>query len=127
MINDFQLTKDFNLREFECTHPKHHHVMIDSELVEKLQQLRDRLGSPIIINSGYRCSERNKQVGGAKNSYHMKGMAVDISLNNQELLPDTIVALALKVGFRGIIVYDTFLHLDIRLEEYYFDKRSDKK
>ena len=33
---------------------------------------------PIIINSGYRSPEVNKAVGGAKNSNHLTGCAVDI-------------------------------------------------
>ncbi|MBQ8990299.1 MAG: hypothetical protein IJ067_11480 [Prevotella sp.] len=33
---------------------------------------------PIIINSGYRSQEVNKAVGGAKNSNHLTGCAVDI-------------------------------------------------
>ena len=44
-----------------------------------LQPLRDRFG-PIRINSGYRCPELNKAVGGAHNSQHMKGEAADIYL-----------------------------------------------
>lgn len=125
MINDFQLTKNFNLQEFECTHPEHHHVMIDAELVEKLQKLRERLGLPVIINSPYRCPERNKQVGGADDSYHMKGMAVDIGLHNQILDIETIANLAVKIGFRGIGLYDIFIHLDVRPGEVVkWDKRS---
>lgn len=113
------------MREFECTHPDHHHVLVDSTLVEKLQKLRDRLGISIIITSPYRCEKRNKQVGGAKNSYHMKGLAVDISMNNQILDVETIASLAKKIGFTGIGLYDNFIHLDVRVAEFTtWDKRS---
>ena len=44
-----------------------------------LDPLRERWGVPIYINSGYRCPELNKKVGGAKNSYHLRGMAADIT------------------------------------------------
>jgi uncharacterized protein YcbK (DUF882 family) len=125
MINDFQLSKDFNLKEFECTHPDHHHVMVDSVLVEKLQKLRDRLRLPLSIISAYRCPERNKQVGGAKNSYHAQGMAVDISLHNQILDTEIISSLARKIGFNGIGLYDDFMHLDVRPGNFTsWDKRS---
>lgn len=40
---------------------------------------------PVIVNSGYRTPEHNKQIGGAKNSLHMCGKAVDISDPNKEL------------------------------------------
>lgn len=44
-----------------------------------LQPLRDMYGRPIVVNSGYRCPELNKAVGGAKNSQHMTGQAADIT------------------------------------------------
>ena len=48
-----------------------------------LQPLRDRFG-PIRINSGYRCPELNRAVGGVKNSQHMRGEAADIHLPSVE-------------------------------------------
>ena len=48
-----------------------------------LQPLRDRFG-PIRINSGYRCPELNKAVGGVANSQHMRGEAADIHLPTKE-------------------------------------------
>ena len=48
-----------------------------------LQPLRDRFG-PIRINSGYRCPELNRAVGGASNSLHMRGEAADIYLPSVE-------------------------------------------
>lgn len=42
-----------------------------------LGELRAVFG-PIRINSGYRDEEKNRQVGGAKNSYHLHGLACDI-------------------------------------------------
>lgn len=47
---------------------------------EVLQRLRDHLGSPVIINSGYRCPELNVAVGGVKNSQHCRGEACDIRI-----------------------------------------------
>lgn len=44
-----------------------------------LDPLREAYGKPITVNSGYRCEKLNKQVGGAKTSDHMKGMAADIT------------------------------------------------
>ena len=44
-----------------------------------LQPLRDSLGQPIRINSGYRNPEVNKGVGGVKTSAHVYGLAADIT------------------------------------------------
>lgn len=50
------------------------------ELLAKdfLQPLRDELKKGIVITSGYRCKKLNTAIGGAKNSQHMRGEAVDI-------------------------------------------------
>lgn len=42
-----------------------------------MEGVRTLLGAPIIISSGYRSPELNKAIGGAKNSQHVKGEAVD--------------------------------------------------
>lgn len=49
-----------------------------STLVERvLDPLREAYGEPIYVNSGYRSPAVNRAVGGAKNSQHCKGEAVD--------------------------------------------------
>lgn len=46
-----------------------------------LEMVRKEFGNrPIHINSWCRCPPHNKKVGGASNSYHMKGWAVDITV-----------------------------------------------
>ena len=62
----------------------------NSEIINNLEQLiinildplREEYGNPIIINSGYRCPELNKAVGGSKTSHHMLGYAADITAGN---------------------------------------------
>ena len=54
--------------------------------MEVLQPLRDFLGKPVVISSGYRCAELNKAVGGVRNSQHMKGEAADIHVEITEHL-----------------------------------------
>ena len=45
-----------------------------------------RRGVPIIINSGYRSPQLNRKIGGAPNSNHLTGCAVDIRVENMEQL-----------------------------------------
>lgn len=45
--------------------------------IPKMNSIREFLGVPIKVNSGYRCPELNEIVGGVENSYHVKGLAVD--------------------------------------------------
>lgn len=55
--------------------------------VKVLQPLRDRVGVPISITSGYRCERVNKAIGGSLNSHHLSGYAADaeLILNGREL------------------------------------------
>lgn len=48
-----------------------------------LDPLRLFYGKPISINSGYRCPELNKAVGGVGTSQHLRGEAADISTGNK--------------------------------------------
>lgn len=45
---------------------------------ELLEPLRAEIGGKIIIGSGYRDAEKNKEVGGVPNSQHLYGQAADI-------------------------------------------------
>lgn len=50
-----------------------------TEFIENiLDPLREAWGSPIKVNSGYRCEKLNKKVGGSKTSSHVYGFAVDL-------------------------------------------------
>ena len=54
------------------------------ELVDNvLDPLRRAWGGPIRINSGYRCPELNKVVGGTPYSQHQRGEAADITVGSQ--------------------------------------------
>lgn len=124
-MNKIKISKDFYLYEFQCK-DESQLVKVDSNLVDKLQQLRDRLGIPIIINSGFRTIEHNKKIGGSTNSQHLSGKAVDVSILNQKLSIETIRDLAESVGFTGIGMYDTFIHLDVRPIPSKWDQRTKK-
>ena len=54
--------------------------------IEVLQPLRDCLGKPVVISSGYRSEEVNRMVGGVKGSQHLRGEAADIHVENTEHL-----------------------------------------
>lgn len=49
-----------------------------------LDPLRRIHQQPIIITSGYRCAQLNKAVGGVANSWHTKGNAADIHIQDED-------------------------------------------
>lgn len=112
-INDIKVSKNFKLYEFECNDGSHH-VMMDPEVIIRLQALRDTLGKPITINSAYRTKEYNAKIGGTKDSQHILGKAVDVVCEG--VSPEKVGHVAKLCGFRGIGIYDTFTHLDVRKE-----------
>ena len=72
-----RLAKNFDSQEMKCNCCSR--VRVDEKLIQGLQKLRDRLGVPVIITSGYRCEKHNKEVGGAINSLHLTGQAADFT------------------------------------------------
>lgn len=49
-----------------------------NRLADYLDNIREKLGKPILVSSGYRCPVLNKAVGGVTNSQHQKGLAADL-------------------------------------------------
>ena len=55
------------------------------ELANKIfEPIRKHFNKPIYVSSGYRCKELNAAIGGAKNSQHTKGQAIDIDQGNRK-------------------------------------------
>lgn len=122
---DLNLSPNFKVKEFICKDGSDK-VLIDINLVEKLQELRNYLGKPITILSGYRTDSYNKQCGGADNSYHLKGQAVDIYCSGVK--PIIIALWAEFNGLGGIGIYlnrsQEFVHIDTRDNKYRWANRN---
>ena len=103
--------KNFSPAEIACRGTGQ--LKLVPEAMDKLQALRDRLGKPLIVRSGYRSPEHNKAVGGAKASKHMQGTAFDIAMANHD--PVAFEAAARAVGFLGFGYYPRsgFMHIDL--------------
>lgn len=115
VLNNPNVSKNFKLQEFVCKCGCGQ-TMLSFEGVTLLQMLRDYFGKPVRINSPYRCEKHNKAVGGAKNSYHVKGEAYDIKVEG--IHPLEVAKAALVIGFMGVGVYthngNWFTHVDVR-------------
>jgi len=114
---NMRLSKNFILSEFACKDGSKT-ITVDHELVEKLQRLRDTLGKPVVVTSGYRTDSYNKKCGGLvdaktgkSTSWHCFGKAADIKVSGMK--PLQVALAADKLGFKGIGVYPTFTHVDV--------------
>ena len=116
-----QLTKNFSKEEFDCHCGCEMPSLVLSNvslLASQLEILRDCFGTPIHVNSGYRCIDHNKSIGGAAKSQHLLGKAADIVVENYE--PEYVAdntEYLIEVGelsIMGLGRYNTFTHVDIR-------------
>ena len=78
----------------------------------KLEVVRNKLGCKLIVNSWFRNFELNKLVGGAKNSAHLTGWAVDLSSNEMSAYDLGSLIISYKLNFDQIIhEYGTWVHI----------------
>lgn len=116
-----KLTKNFSLWEFKCrdgTDVPEEYMDNVRELAENLQVLRDKIGKPITVISGYRSPEYNKKINGARRSQHMIAKAGDLIVKG--MTPDEIkteIVQLIKAGKMkkgGVGLYTYFTHYDVR-------------
>jgi uncharacterized protein YcbK (DUF882 family) len=95
-------------------------IKVDLELVNLLYNIQSQVGSDRAFNvlSGYRSPSTNNMLrrrseGVAKNSYHMKGQAVDISVPGVPVKEIRDMALSFKSGGVGYYPSSGFVHVDV--------------
>ena len=111
-----KLSEHFDSNEFKCKCcgglPEHG---MSKDLIVLLEQIRNAFNKSITITSGYRCEHHNREVGGAKKSQHMDGIAADIKVTG--IHAHAVHAYLLehfddKIG--GLGKYSMFTHVDVR-------------
>lgn len=80
-----------------------------------LEPVRERLGKPIVVNSGFRCPVHNRMVGGATGSQHVKGEAADIRFQDSGFkVQDLAKAIVANGTWDQLILYPTFVHVSFK-------------
>ncbi len=127
-MNNIQFTPHFELHEFISSRKAREHGLDNTppaEAVENLralcvhtlEPLREALGLPIIITSGYRCKALNHLlVNHSTKSQHMNGEAADFVVqgnNRRELLIKAFRQMILdeNISFDQLIIYPGFIHV----------------
>ena len=115
-----KLTENFSIEELN----KHKFDMPDEVLdnlkmlAVQLEIIRAHFNAPVIINSGYRNLEYNRNIGSKDTSQHVKGTAADIVVSG--VSPDDVadaIEFLINTGMLkegGVGRYNTFTHYDIR-------------
>lgn len=79
-----------------------------------LQPLRDAVGKPVQVLSGFRCPKVNDYVGGVKTSQHLTGNAVDIKVN--KCTPEYLANIVHKLNlpYDQMICESGWLHISLK-------------
>lgn len=119
-----KISSNFKVGEFKCNDGSDK-IIIDTEFVEtKIQAIRNHFKAAVTINSAYRTPTYNKRVGGSSNSYHVKGRAFDIVVKGYK--PSEVAKYARSIGVKGVIEYNTFVHIDSRPNQYWARNNNGK-
>ena len=138
MYSNILLTPHFRLREFteSATAEKHGIANVpDADAVENLKQLcehtleplREALGLPVVVTSGFRTKELNDLLAhSSSTSQHMQGRAADFWVkghtettesteiaSQRELLVAAfkLILVDPKIDFDQLILYPSFIHV----------------
>lgn len=113
------MTPHFTLRELTASStaqrlkldntPTAAHLASLQDTVELLERVREVLGVPVIVTSGYRSPVVNKAVGGVTSSDHASGQAADIVAPKFGAPYEVAKALARHVDSIGIgqLIYES--------------------
>lgn len=103
--------KYFRIEEFNCQETGNNEM--NPEFLEKVDELRGRCGFPLTVTSGYRDPSHSIEVLKNNPGTHTQGIAADLrvqSANHRHIL----LTNAFEMGFTGIGIAQTFIHVDTR-------------
>ena len=116
---DWKDIRYFQKSEFKCQcggkYCNGYPEEIDMVMVGYADEIRHRLGKPLNVNSGLRCSQWNAIQGGVSNSEHLFGNACDLGCP-AGTTPAKMAEIAEDVmgGTGGIGIYSWGIHIDSR-------------
>jgi len=119
---DLKVSDSFTANEFacHCNDPACQTQKVSSDLVTRLQTLRNALGSPIRVTSGYRCQAYQDALRAkgyetaAGVSQHTLGQAADIQPVDMRLMSGLLQYVKEQFADNGIGVATRFIHCDVR-------------
>lgn len=108
-----KVSKHFSRNEFACKCGCGFDT-VDAITLEIIEDVREHFGQPVSVTSASRCKTHNRSVGGTDNSYHLKGRATDIQVEDTSPI-DVYAYLDNKYPERyGFGRYNAFVHVDTR-------------
>jgi|TARA_R110000744_G_C19256679_1_gene550895 zinc D-Ala-D-Ala carboxypeptidase len=111
--------KNFTKDEFACRCGCGSNQIRD-EIIDAVQKIRTEVGYPLVVSSGYRCSEHPVEKSKTKpgTGTHCRGVAADLAVSHQQAKEVLVVALQMDVG--GVGVHQKgdgrFIHIDVDID-----------
>ena len=106
--------KYFTIQDFDCQETGQNNM--DPDFLDRLDALREATGFPFIVTSGYRARHHSAEVHKPEPGTHVRGIAADIRIRGGAQRRK-IVEQALLMGFTGIGIAKTFVHVDDRVPQ----------
>lgn len=103
--------KYFKIEDFDCQETGENEM--DISFIYKLDHLREACGFPFYITSGYRSSNHSLEKIKKFPGQHSRGIAADIRVTGGAQRMQ-IIKHATALGFTGIGVAKSFVHVDTR-------------
>lgn len=104
--------KYFKDSELSCSHCNEQGI--NEQFMVKIESLREQLGFPFIVTSGYRCKKHPIEARKASPGTHTTGRAVDLAVSGEKAY--RLLSGALRAGFTGVGINQKggsrFIHLD---------------
>ena len=113
---DTYLSTNFRVKEFKCNDGSDT-ILIDSDLVSYLRQIRDWDGKAVTLNSGYRTASYNEKNWRCQKLLSCK--RTGSRYRCQRKTPLEVAKKAEDLGMKGIIKYGSFVHVDTRTTKYF--------
>lgn len=88
------------------------YTRVDLDVKVYLKRVHDELGGQYTITDGWYSKEWNEKKEYDPDNSHLSGLVIDIKKDMDDV--DAFTEAALKHGFKGVVVYDDSIHLDIR-------------
>lgn len=88
------------------------YTRIDLDVKVYLKRIYDDIGGQYTITEGWFSKDWNEKKEYDPSNSHLSGLVIDIKKDMPDV--DAFTDAALKHGFRGVVVYDDSIHLDVR-------------
>lgn len=108
---------NFKRSEFVCKcggkHCKGDTAEMEEEVLEILQEIRNTYKRAVIVTSGVRCTQHNRNVGGVPNSRHLTGHAADFKISG--VSGSELRDLCYDLGCRySYVITANTVHVDVK-------------